>query len=157
MFCTKGIRIAAFSVSDITKKEVLFIDHSEIVKVLAHFGKIPVIFVYTVPSCALYIRDKLNMVDANNGKIILIICSVKQLSIPNLQFVSGLYFDSCSTEESFRRITLFPSNFTEDFPKMIQLLYSKSNDVLDHLTVREADEILAKITVRDRPSECALL
>ncbi|XP_026473578.1 sentrin-specific protease 6-like [Ctenocephalides felis] len=127
-FTPKGICIEAPVINDSLAKEVLHIEHREIVKILIHFGDIsPVIFIYTLPSCARYVRKKLCM--TNPG--------------------SGIYFDSCASEEIYKRIALLPSGFTEKFKEKISKYYGKPQTILDELSAREADEILTKISQRE--------
>lgn len=59
---TKGVRITAPSAKTSNKLFELDIQLSEIIKIIVHFSKnLQLVFVYTKPSCAQYIRNCLEM------------------------------------------------------------------------------------------------
>lgn len=68
MFTTKGIRIIAPSVKNPKESCVINIQSSEIVRVITHFSKqLFIVFVYTKPSCGVYVRESLEMTN-DKGK-----------------------------------------------------------------------------------------
>jgi hypothetical protein len=65
---SKGIRIFAPSVENPKESIILDIQHSEIVKLVAHFSKqLSVMFLYTKPNCARYICEQLSFNKSNSG------------------------------------------------------------------------------------------
>ncbi|KRT80658.1 Peptidase [Oryctes borbonicus] len=98
------------------------IEKTKIVKVLANFQKmLPVIFYYVIPSCSGQIREQLNMTVG-----------------------SEYYFDSISTEEAFRRITILPEHIGDDTKIIFKQIYGKPLNIMDELTSKEANNILLK-------------
>lgn len=61
---SKGIKIVAPSLKNESKDVALQIQLKEVVKLLVHFGKgMPVIFLYTMSKCGIYIRKALDMTE----------------------------------------------------------------------------------------------
>ncbi|KAL3281480.1 hypothetical protein HHI36_004689 [Cryptolaemus montrouzieri] len=100
------------------------IDRNDIVKVLISFQKqLPVLFYYLRPSMGNLIREMLGMKENDIN-----------------------YYDPLSDNESHRRITLLPENISEEAKSMLLQIYRSSAtcNILDELTVKEANDILIK-------------
>ena len=65
----KGIRIVAPNARNSKENTVLNLHSSEIVKIAYHFSKqIQAIFIYTKPSCAVFVRNSLEMGSSETDK-----------------------------------------------------------------------------------------
>ncbi|CAH0728716.1 unnamed protein product, partial [Brenthis ino] len=115
----KGIKIVAPSLKNESKDVAIQIQFKEIVKILVHFGKgLPVIFLYTMNKCGIFIRKALDMVEE-----------------------SGLYYNPTSDEDPYKRITLLPEVITDETKAALKTLFHKA---IDELNVKEANEILVR-------------
>ncbi|KAG7299477.1 hypothetical protein JYU34_016438 [Plutella xylostella] len=116
---SKGIKIVAPSLKDESRDVALQIQLKEVVRILVHFGKgLPVIFLYTMSKCGVYIRKALEMTDE-----------------------SGPYYNPISKIDPFKRITLLPESISEDAKVTLKTLFGK---VMDELNAREANDILVR-------------
>ncbi|CRK87759.1 CLUMA_CG001548, isoform A [Clunio marinus] len=119
---SKGIQIVAPS-SENKDLTVLNIQHSEIVKLVTSFGRPLIIFIYTKPSTARYIREQLKL--SENSEI-------------------SPHFSPVSPNESQRKITLLADNFTA---KDINAIKSVCDSLqLEEINHRDAQEMLFRST-----------
>lgn len=92
------------------------------VKVLVNFQKaLPVIFYYVVPHVGRTIREQLDMVKGGD-----------------------FYFDPIGEEEAYKRITVLPEFISEETKTVFKCIYTKPFNIMDELTVKEANDILIK-------------
>ncbi|XP_059614832.1 uncharacterized protein LOC132260612 [Phlebotomus argentipes] len=123
---SRGVRIIAPSVKNPKENIILDVQIKEIVKIIAHFPKkLPILFIYTTPSCAQYIRNSLDM--ASNA-------------------TSGPYFDPCTKHESVRRITILAEVITDETKSVIKSLYSTAE--LEEITFKDANELYKRSTMK---------
>ncbi|CAB3221398.1 unnamed protein product [Arctia plantaginis] len=116
---SKGMKIVAPSLKNELREVALMIQLKEVVRILVHFGKgLPVIFLYTMSKCGVYIRKALDMTDE-----------------------SGPYYDPMSKIDPFKRITLLPETISEEAKITLKALFGK---VMDELNAREANDILVR-------------
>ncbi|XP_049821770.1 uncharacterized protein LOC109596804 isoform X3 [Aethina tumida] len=110
------------------ENKTIKIPQSDIVRVLVNFNKgMPVVFYYLTPSVGSAVREVLNM-----------------------DKVTERYFDPLSDkDESHKRITLLPEEFTEEEKTILQKIYSTPVSIIDELSPREANEILVKTCPKD--------
>lgn len=52
------------------------------------------------------------------------------------------YFDPLSSEEAYKRITILPEYLVDDAKSLFTEVYSKPLNIMDELTVKEANDIL---------------
>lgn len=115
----KGVKIVAPSLKYESRDVALLIPLKEVVRVLVHFGKgLPVIFLYTMKRCGVFISKTLDMDEA-----------------------SGVYYNPMAKEDPYKRITLLPEVISDDAKNALKALFGK---VIDELNVREANEILVR-------------
>ncbi|GAB0091683.1 hypothetical protein DMENIID0001_065400 [Sergentomyia squamirostris] len=134
IFSSLGVRIIAPNVKNTKENMILDVQIREIVKIIAHFAKpLPILFIYTTPACAEYIRTCLDM--ASNA-------------------TSGPYFDSCSKHQSVRRITILAEVITDETKSVIKSLYTKAQ--LEDISYKDANELYKrsqmKLTFSSNPS-----
>ncbi|CAG5040142.1 unnamed protein product [Parnassius apollo] len=121
---SKGIKIVAPSLKNESREVALQIQLKEVVRILVHFGKgLPVIFLYTMSKCGVYIRKALDMTEE-----------------------SGPYYNPMSGIDPFKRITLLPESITDEAKIALKALFGK---VMDELNAREANEILVRTCPKD--------
>lgn len=127
IFSQRGVKIWVPQIRNHYDSVLIKIPLRCIVKLLFHFGRsLPVIFIYTMPQIATNIRKLLRMNESN-----------------------GHYFNPASRNEVFKRITLLPERVTEAMQNTLQDLFEGTDDLLQELTVKEANDIL----VRSSPAE----
>ncbi|GAB0091221.1 hypothetical protein DMENIID0001_060350 [Sergentomyia squamirostris] len=119
IFSSLGVRIIAPNVKNTKENVILDLQIREILKIVAHFEKpLPILFIYTTPACAEYIRTCLDM--ASNA-------------------TSGPYFDSCSKHESEMRITILAEGITDVTKSVIKSLYTKAQ--LEDISFKDANDL----------------
>ncbi|XP_063379205.1 uncharacterized protein LOC134666031 isoform X1 [Cydia fagiglandana] len=121
---SKGVKIVAPSLKDESRDVALQIQLKEVVRLLAHFSKgVPVIFLYTVNKCGIYIRKALDMTDE-----------------------TGPYYNPMSKIDPQRRITLLPDCITDEAKAAFKILFGKT---MDELNGREANDILVRTCTKE--------
>ncbi|CAH0556439.1 unnamed protein product [Brassicogethes aeneus] len=105
------------------------IDQGDIVRVLVNFNKaLPLLFYYLTPTVGANVRELLGMEKGSEP-----------------------YFNPLSEkDESHKRITLLPEEFTEEDKTFLQEIYTgPPHNILDELLAKEANDILVKTCPKD--------
>lgn len=125
-----GIKIVAPSCADPSQTVKLNIQLKEILKFVVHYAKtMPVIFLYTTPSCGRYIRKALGMQNA-----------LAQQQQP--------FFDPASNQELVKRIVIVAKQFRDDTKATIKSVFPLG--YYDEIPYRDAVELLQRSRPADR-------
>ncbi|XP_046586106.1 uncharacterized protein LOC107224533 isoform X1 [Neodiprion lecontei] len=121
-----GVRLGVPLLEDNTNFVPLEVKLKDIVKVLIHFGKaMPVLFFYTTTSAGGMIRELLGMQDPK-----------------------GPYYDPAGKDHTLKRITLLPEKISDEAKIILKTLFP-SNQLLEELSSKEANDILVKASPKD--------
>ncbi|XP_046749761.1 uncharacterized protein LOC124413272 isoform X4 [Diprion similis] len=121
-----GVRLGVPLLEDNTNFVPLEVKLKDIVKVLIHFGKaMPVLFFYTTTSAGGMIRELLGMQDPK-----------------------GPYYDPAGKDHTLKRITLLPEKISEEAKIILKTLFP-SNQLLEELSSKEANDILVRASPKD--------
>ncbi|XP_075233482.1 uncharacterized protein LOC142331448 isoform X2 [Lycorma delicatula] len=123
------VDISVPSIEDSSKSIKVRIPYSQIVKVLAHYGRgLPVFFIYTTPLMGSKIRDVLKMISKD-----------------------GFYYDPASKVETQKRITLLPERLSDTAKCKIKAILSNFFDknMYEELCSKEANDILVRASPKE--------
>lgn len=129
---SRGVRIIAPNVKRPAEKCILDLQLHEIVKAVVHFSKpLNVIFLYTLPSCGVHIRDSLEMGLADDP-------------LP--------YFNPvCRKDDAHRRITLVMDRVTEESKSIVKSIFL--TEKIEEISARDANELLVRSCSTNKSNE----
>ena len=125
-----GIKLMVPHVSDKTM-QILNIQMREIMKFIVHYGaNLPVIFLYTTPSCGRWIRRALGM-----GAVLPAMPKGSSQSI-------APFYDPTNTVEQVKRIVLVANGLKDDVKNQIKQLFPRQ--MYDEISYRDAMDLLQR-------------
>ena len=125
---TKGVQIKVPAIINTNEVVTINIPMSDVLKVLAHFGKsMPLLFLYISPAACLRARKILKMTNSQS-----------------------FYLDVQSNDETQKRITILPEKLTEDNKAILKQHFGSN---MQELGSKDANEIL----VRSSPEDLSML
>eukprot|EP00092_Neocalanus_flemingeri_P016495 GFUD01017849.1.p1 GENE.GFUD01017849.1~~GFUD01017849.1.p1 ORF type:complete len:1547 (+),score=557.86 GFUD01017849.1:282-4922(+) len=122
----KGVQIKVPAIINTTEVVTINIPMSDVLKVLAHFGKsMPLLFLYISPSACVRARRTLKMTNSQS-----------------------FFLDVQSNDETQKRITILPEKLTEDNKAILKQHFGSN---VQELESKDANEILVRSSPKDLP------
>eukprot|EP00090_Calanus_glacialis_P044531 TRINITY_DN7950_c0_g1_i1.p1 TRINITY_DN7950_c0_g1~~TRINITY_DN7950_c0_g1_i1.p1 ORF type:complete len:1263 (-),score=483.66 TRINITY_DN7950_c0_g1_i1:324-3560(-) len=122
----KGVQIKVPAIINTTEVVTINIPMSDVLKVLAHFGKsMPLLFLYISPSACVRARRTLKMTNSQS-----------------------FFLDVQSNDETQKRITILPERLTEDNKAILKQHFGSN---VQELESKDANEILVRSSPKDLP------
>jgi len=122
----KGVQIKVPAIINTSEVVTINIPMSDVLKVLAHFGKsMPLLFLYISPSACVRARRTLKMTNSQS-----------------------FYLDVQSNDETQKRITILPEKLTEDNKAILKQHFGSN---VQELESKDANEILVRSSPKDLP------
>jgi len=122
----KGVQIKVPAIINTSEVVTINIPMSDVLKVLAHFGKsMPLLFLYISPSACVRARRTLKMTNSQS-----------------------FFLDVQSNDETQKRITILPEKLTEDNKAILKQHFGSN---VQELESKDANEILVRSSPKDLP------